>query len=48
LAKKTVIFLETQMWLLQGGNVAKCSLTIMDVDICIVGQKNNENFGNVL
>ncbi len=36
------------MWVLQGDNVTKCSLIIMDVDIAWLVKKTNENFGRLV
>jgi hypothetical protein len=36
------------MWVLRGGNIAKCSLTTMDANIALLTQKNNEKFGRLM
>ncbi len=35
-------------WVLQGNNVTKCSITIMDVNIAWVAKKINKNFGRLM
>jgi len=36
------------MWVLQGNNVTKCNLTIMDANITWLAKKTNENFGRLM
>jgi hypothetical protein len=36
------------MWVLQGNNVTKCSLTIMDANIAWVAKKINKIFGRLM
>jgi hypothetical protein len=48
LAKKPNEKLGNTMWVLWGGNVATCSLMILDVSIAMSIKRNNENFGRLM
>ncbi len=48
LMKKTNDEFGNAMWVLQGDNVAKNSLMIMDVGTTLLAKKTNEIFGNAM
>jgi hypothetical protein len=39
---------ESLMWVLRDGNVAKCTLMIMDVSIAQLAKKTSEKFGSMI